>query len=140
MSIVTIVNDSPEFLELIREVLEAGDHEVRTLAGEASVESLVRTGPDLLIIDIRAGGPDELAGWGLVVEARKRAQLHRVPVIICTGDMRFVREHDAEIAALDATVLAKPFRIEDLEAAVTAALETAPAEPQLPPQEGTSPS
>jgi CheY-like chemotaxis protein len=68
MAVITVVNDSREFLELIGQVLEADEHEVRTLAGgEASVEALIRTQPDLLIIDVRTGGPDQLAGWALVV-------------------------------------------------------------------------
>jgi CheY-like chemotaxis protein len=136
MSSITVVNDSPEFLELINQVLEAQRHEVRTLAGgEGSIERLIETQPDLLIIDVRTGGPDQLAGWALVVDARQRAELHRVPVIICTGDLRFVREHDAEIRALDASVLGKPFRLDDLKAAVATALASAPAEPDLPARE-----
>jgi DNA-binding response OmpR family regulator len=130
---VTVVNDSPEFLRLVRRVLERDRFNVHTLAGErATLEQMIATDPDLLIVDIRAGEANSMAGWQLILEARRSPQLARVPVIICTADVGFVRQQDAAIRALDAAVLAKPFPLADLEAAVAASLASAPADSELP--------
>ncbi len=56
---VTVVNDNPEFLELMRELIEDERHVVTTIDGDRddALALVVASRPELLIIDLRNGRP-----------------------------------------------------------------------------------
>jgi CheY-like chemotaxis protein len=118
---ITVINDNPEFLDLMNALLEnnAG-YDVTTIDGDTiiGIEPIRGSRPDLLIIDLRLRR-DGLAGWDILLAIRKDAELAQLPIILCTGDLEGLREH-AEAITDDPMVatLQKPFHLDELEALV----------------------
>ena len=84
---ITVVNDSPEFLELVRDIL-ADEHYATTCIDGDDPNSLARvleSRPDLLIIDFRMGPGDH--GWEIAQQVRRTPSLEGLPVIVCSADV-----------------------------------------------------
>ena len=118
---ITVVNDNPEFLQLMETLLdENSGYDVTTIDGDTirDIEPIRTSQPDLLIIDLR-WRRDGLAGWDILLAVRQDPDLGELPIILCTGDVQGLEEH-AETIAQDSKVvtLEKPFQIADLEDAV----------------------
>jgi CheY-like chemotaxis protein len=113
---VTVVNDDPDFLALMDEVLDMLGHDGTAVrAGDASLESIADTRPELLILDLHLAG-DPLSGWVVAKAARRHPALVSVPIVIASGDHDFVREREEELKAMpDLHLLLKPFGIGDVE-------------------------
>ncbi len=131
---VTVVNDRPEFLDVMREILEPAGHEVTTMEGdELDVDQLAATQPDLLIIDLRLD-PEKsrLTGWDIIVLARADDRTGSVPIILCSADQIGTRDHGDELQALaDVHILLKPFALAEMEDLVRRLLARE-AEPTAP--------
>jgi len=115
---ITVVNDNPDFLELMHALLEEGSgYDVTTIDVDTidDVEPVRNSQPDLLIIDLR-WRRDGLAGWDILLAVRADAELRELPIILCTGDLRGLEEHAEEIAQ-DPKVetLPKPFQVKEME-------------------------
>ena len=120
MARVTVVNDNPEFLELMDEILEDDRYETTTIDGDRhdAVEAIVGSRPDLLIIDIRLGVEGD-HGWEIAKEVRERPEIMRLPVILCCADPFAVGELAEELdAARDVETLPKPFSVDQMTDAV----------------------
>ena len=117
-----MVNDTESFLTLIRDALH-DRYDVATLDGRGlTVDRLVATQPDLLMIDLVMRGR-ELSGWEIIQMCRNDERLRAVPIIVCSADLPQLRKRAAELAAIPSlTVLEKPFGLGDLDAVVEAAL------------------
>ena len=118
---ITVVNDNPEFLQLMETLLdENSGYDVTTIDGDTirDIEPIRTSQPDLLIIDLR-WRRDGLAGWDVLLAVRQDAELGELPIILCTVDAQGLEEH-AEAIAQDSKVvtLEKPFQIAELEDAV----------------------
>jgi CheY-like chemotaxis protein len=120
-----VVNDSPDFLAMMREVLEdEGGYEVATLdKSEGVVDEVSARPPDLLIIDIlfREGR----RGLEIADELASRAESARIPVLFCTALARANIADDVWNLLLTRgqRVLFKPFDIDDLLRAVRELLD-----------------
>ena len=115
---ITVINDNPEFLELMNALLEKNaGYDVTTIDGDEilDIEPIRRNRPDLLVIDLRLRR-DGLAGWDILLAIRQDAELEQLPIILCTGDLEGLKEH-AEAITEDPMVatLQKPFHVEELE-------------------------
>ena len=121
---VTVVNDTESFLTLIRDALH-DRYDVTTFNGEdVTADRLVGTRPSVLMIDLVMRGR-ELSGWDIIQMCRNDERLRKVPIIVCSADLRQLRQRAADLAAIGSlTVLEKPFGLGDLDAAVQTALET----------------
>lgn len=114
---VTVVNDNPDFLALMHDVLTADRYAVTVIDGDhiTSVAPIVASEPELLIIDLRLAS-DGLKGWSLLIEAIRSGALAEVPIIICTAAIAEVRGRAESIAELpNVEVLTKPFDLVELE-------------------------
>ena len=118
---ITVVNDNPEFLELMDALLEQGSgYVVTTIDGDQirDIEPIRVSEPDLLIIDLRLRR-DGLAGWDVLLAVRRDSQLGQLPIILCSGDVQGLQEHASAIADdPKVATLQKPFHIAELEALV----------------------
>jgi len=125
---LTVVNDSEEFLGVMSEVIREAGHRCTALKGETvTLDDIAASDPELLIIDLRLETGVLNDGWSIVVGARAHPRLADVPIIICSGDLQFMRERADEIAALaDVHSLAKPFRLAEVEDLVKRLLERQP--------------
>ena len=113
---LTVVNDSPELLELIGEILEGGHYET-TLIGDVHADlfqRICRSEPDLLVIDLRDGG-DAGHGWQMVQELRSTSGCEDLPVVLCSADIGALKEAAPGLQAAAGVVTVElPFRIDEL--------------------------
>ena len=117
---VTVVNDSPEFLALMGELLEAERYHASLIDadGISSIAPIRATEPDLLIVDLRLRGA-EISGWDVLQAIRSDPDLGELPVIICTADHVELRNRAEAMAEMpEVEVLLKPFEVDELDAMV----------------------
>lgn len=123
---ITVIDDSPAFLDLIRDVLEA-EHDVVTYNMVRSVEEIAASAPDLLLIDLHSAGPSGgLTGWEILALARSHPDLRAVPAIVCSADLAALREDRVRLLAHgDVQLIAKPFDIHAFEQTIERTLRLA---------------
>jgi DNA-binding response OmpR family regulator len=117
MARVTVINDSDDFLALMREILlEAGHRMTGFKAVEASIEDVVDTRPQLLIVDLRLQEKaQEISGWELIILARSHRELGNVPIILCTADVWELQKRAADLEQIAGVhVRPKPFNVEEM--------------------------
>jgi CheY-like chemotaxis protein len=128
---VFVIDDTPEFLTLVAELLRNSGYDVVTSSGDdIGVETLVQARPDLILLDLRLRAvTEQLSGIEFFHLIRAHRHLRRTPVIICSADLAQLRAH-GEALARDPRcwVLAKPFSLDEFEATLGAAL----GEPMTP--------
>ncbi len=120
---VAVVNDTEAIADLIEDLLKDRGQPVltRLLDGKATAEAILAAAPDLVFLGLRPRQRGD--GWDLLAAIRADPRLRDVPVILCTGDLRGLREREAEIAGDPRThVLEKPFGLEGFESTMEAAL------------------
>jgi CheY-like chemotaxis protein len=111
---ITVINDNPDFLELMRAILdEDAGYAVTVFAGDAtSVGEIAAADPDLIIVDLLLGGA---SGWEIVTLARADGRLADVPIVICSADVTALRDREAELQQIGKVhLLAKPFGIDEV--------------------------
>ncbi len=111
---ITVINDNPEFLELMSAILdEDAGYSVTTLTGDSTtIAEIAESSPDLMVVDLLLGGA---SGWEIVALARADERLMNLPIIICSADVIALREREAELADIgNVHVLPKPFGIADM--------------------------
>jgi len=122
---VTVVNDSPEFLELVRDIL--ADQRIPTVLvdGDApdALDRIRRSRPDILMLDLRMG-TETLHGWDIAQVIRRDPELAEVPILVCSADVAALKSIEDQ---LDDTrmvgTLTKPFSIDHLTEAIERLLE-----------------
>jgi len=117
MARVTVINDSSDFLDLMRDLLATMGHEMTGFeAVTASIEQVVDSEPDLLIVDlVLQDTPQVMSGWELLVLARSHRQLLSTPVILCSGDLRELDKRAADLEQIaNVHVLTKPFNVDEM--------------------------
>ena len=130
MARITVVNDYPDFVEMMTSILdEMAGHEVTGFdVSEATVDDLVETHPDLLIVDLDIA--DVVLGNGTKLDDRAAAALGPVPMIVCSGNIAALRERADEFGDLSNVYsLEKPFTLEVLTNLVERALYRAALSP-----------
>ena len=130
MARITVVNDYPDFVELMTSILdEMVGHEVTGFdASEVTLHDLVETRPQLLIVD--CGVADMLIGSGATLDDRTAATLGLLPIIVCSGDGPALRERaEAYDDLSNVYALEKPFTLDMLTDVVERALYRAALAP-----------
>ncbi len=111
---ITVLNDNAEFLELMSAILDddAG-YDVATFSeATTSVDDLVESRPDLVIVDLLLAGA---SGWEIVALSRADERLADVPIVVCSADVASLRERAGELERIgNVHVLVKPFGIDEL--------------------------
>lgn len=131
---ILVVNDTEEILELFRELLEEEGYRVTLLSfAQRELAPIEAAQPDLIILDLMFGS--ENLGWQLLEKLKLRRQTAGIPVVVCTAATRKVREIEGHLKAMGAILVAKPFDIDVLLAAVREALGDR-AQPPTPDGEG----
>jgi DNA-binding response OmpR family regulator len=141
MARVTVINDSSEFLALMRDLLNDLGHEmIGHESVKASIDGIVDEKPDLLIIDLRLGDtPQEVSGWELLVLARSHRQLRSVPVILCSADVWELKRRAEDLERVAGVyVRTKPFDIDEMGNLINRLLEAGPVASMVHPVEGTT--
>ncbi|MDQ4035558.1 MAG: response regulator [Chloroflexota bacterium] len=111
---ITVINDNPDFLELMRAILdEDAGYAVTLFAGDATATSeIAASDPDLIIVDLLLGGA---SGWEIVTLTRADPRFADVPVVICSADVTALKDRAEELERIGKVhVLAKPFGIDEV--------------------------
>lgn len=126
---IVVVNDTPEFLELMAEILHDARYPVTVIDGDRpnAVELIRAAVPAALIIDLRVGN-EELHGWDVIQAVRRDPGLCELPTLICSGDTRALARLEESIAGMRrVATITKPFNIDELLSSLGALLEREPA-------------
>jgi CheY-like chemotaxis protein len=126
---VVVVNDNPEFLELMADLLHDKRYPVTVIDGDRdNAVDLVRAAvPAAMIIDLRLG-KDELHGWQVLQEVRSDPELSELPTLICSGDVQALAQLEEELLGMRrVATITKPFNIDELFEKLERLLEREPA-------------
>ncbi len=108
-NVVLVVDDDPDILEALSEILEAEGFEIRRARnGKEALERLEPDPPNLILLDLMMPVMD---GWEFAQRMRQRPRVSSIPIIVLSAD-RNVGNKAAEIGAMGH--LAKPFELNDL--------------------------
>lgn len=114
---VFAVNNSPEFLDIVRELLQDERYNVTTTnAGAATFDEIVALHPDLLVVDLAV--TDETS-WLLLERLQAEPATRHTPIIVTSTDPKLLAQAQAESARYGGErFIAKPMNLEDLLGAV----------------------
>lgn len=114
---ILVVNDTQEILDLFRDIFEEEGYEVFLYSYTFNdLVEIKRVKPDLVILDYLIGGEDY--GWQMLQKLKMDQATANIPVIVCTGALRQVRELEGHLKEKGVAVVLKPFDIDDLLRAV----------------------
>jgi DNA-binding NtrC family response regulator len=117
MARVTVINDSPDFLALMREAITELGHEMTGMeAVGTNIEDVVSSRPDLLMVDLRLENkPQEISGWEMIVLAKAHRDLLDVPVILATADVWEIKQRAKDLEQIAGVhVRTKPFDMDEM--------------------------
>src|SRR5438874_4208800 len=111
---IMVVNDTQEILELFREILEkeAGYKAVLTSFEPQMLERVKEIRPDLIISDHVFG--EEKIGWQFIQRLKMDRDTANIPVIVCSGAIKELKEMEGYLTQKNIGVLYKPFDIDEL--------------------------
>ncbi len=119
---ILAVDDEPQVLEALTNILETRGYRVRTAPnGAMALDAVAAERPDILLLDLAMPGVN-----GVEVCRRLRAFSH-VPILVLSA----LGDEDQKVKALDAGAddyITKPFGVEELLARIRAALRRADAQ------------
>jgi twitching motility two-component system response regulator PilH len=123
---ISVINDNPEFLELMSAILdEDAGYDVTLFGGEGtSIAEIAASEPDLVIVDLVLGGA---SGWEIVALSRADPYLADRPILVCSADVSALREKADELERIGGVhVLEKPFSIDEITEVVERLIGRAP--------------
>ena len=104
-----VVDDDPDILEALAEILESEGFDVRRARnGLEALERLSESAPNLILLDLMMPVMD---GWEFAQQMRQNPVAPSVPIIVLSAD-RNVSSKARDIGAVGH--LAKPFELNDL--------------------------
>ena len=120
---IFVANDDKDLLDLMKALLEDEGYSIETLksAGNAYKE-IAEYLPDLLILDIMLD--NEGSGWLVLEKVKLNPKTIHIPVIICSGAVKEVRDSADRLQRMGCFIIEKPFSIYELLAAVSQALSS----------------
>ena len=116
---IFVVTGAPDFLNLVRELLQGEDFNVTTTNYVPETFDVVAAlDPDLLIVDLEIGMQ---AGWDLLEQLRTGAATRGLPVILASTEPYLLEQARADADRYGShRVFVKPFDVPDLVATVHA--------------------
>ena len=124
---ITVVNDTPDFLDLVHDILEGDRYDTTLIDGdrEDALALIRESRPDLLMIDLRLSH-DGLEGWDIAQEVRRDPVFAGIPVLVCSADMVAMEELEGQLSATrGVATLRKPFGVDELVEAIERLLRAA---------------
>lgn len=121
---ITIVNDSPEFLNLMVEFLSDEGYDVIAFPKhQGAYEQIKATMPDIVMCDLIFGTLP--AGWAVIDMLYLDPQTRVIPLIVCSAATKEMQEMAPSLAAKGIVWVEKPFELERLLEILTAIHDTA---------------
>jgi CheY-like chemotaxis protein len=112
---ILIVEDSAVIWRLIRATLEDFGELSWEADGISGLETVRRTLPDLVILDI---GLPQMDGWGVLAGMRGDESTRRIPVLVLTAHADGASREKARTGGANA-FMTKPFRPSDLRSTIS---------------------
>lgn len=110
---ITVINDDTAFLQLMGDLLRGEGYDVVVWKeGDTAYEMVKRDQPDLIVLDIRLGKPEE--GWQLLELFKLDLTTRHIPIIVCSADTVLLRAKEGRLQELGCETLEKPFDIDEL--------------------------
>lgn len=123
MKRIVVVDDEPSVGVAVRDLLASEGFEIDTpLDPQAALPELLRSAPDLVILDVNMPG---MSGWELCSLLRRQSTTRTVPVLFLTG-RREVRDRITAMQVGGSDYLAKPFGADELRRKVRSLLKDRP--------------
>lgn len=119
---VAVVDNSPELLALLGEVLRLDGMDVYLFDGGTTLRDIQESTPEVLVMDLGLES-DGLTGMEMIRQVRSDGPLRDVPIVVCSAALGEVRAHEDELNRMaHLFVLSKPFSLDQLESCVGEAL------------------
>ena len=134
---ILVIDDSQDLMDAFEELLtEAGYCVSLQATGLQDLAAVKRVRPDLIISDYRDHVPAKAThGWQFLQQLKLDRETAAIPLIICTTSSALARDHGDWLRANDVQVIAKPFDVEEILAAVARAIGAADADLATPAKE-----
>jgi len=115
-----VVNDAPDDLCLLKEMLSREKREVATFStGAMALKAAVDNPPDLILLDVKM---PEMDGYQVCSRLKENVRLKHVPVIFL-GASNCSKEKIRAFRSGGADYIPKPFQVEEVQARVAAYLD-----------------
>lgn len=128
---ILVINDTPEILDLFRDLLTSEGYTVATNRFATNLGEVLAQAreiePNLIVLDFIIGG--EPLGWQFLQMLRMDRQTKEVPVVVCTAAADLVRELGGHLDQMHVGVVLKPFDIDQLLEVIGRLLEPGPYTP-----------
>lgn len=112
MRAILVINDSPEFLELMHDFLSEEGYAPAVHAHAEGVLDKVRAvRPALIVLDLVLGDAD---GWIVLTQLRADDDARAIPVILCTAAAEQTRQQHKLLATTGVRVIEKPFDLDHM--------------------------
>jgi DNA-binding response OmpR family regulator len=122
---ILVVNDTPEILDIFRELLEGEGYEVVLYSfAIMDMQEVLRIEPDLVLLDYVFGS--EKLGWQMLQKLRMTRETEGIPIVICTAATREVHDIEGYLQSQGIRVVPKPFNIGTLLDTVRLSLRSDP--------------
>ncbi len=119
--IVAVIDDSPQVIDFVAAMLEDEGYQVAAWQTGAGAHAFLRAVmPAVVILDMRMETPD--AGLTVLEAIRDDPATHALPVTLSSVRGSYLAEQAERLAALGCALLPKPYRADDLLAAVERAI------------------
>ena len=110
---ITVVNDHPEFLDLMAEFLNEEGYDVTTLAKHQGAFAQIKgSKPDIVICDLLFDNMP--AGWAMLDMLYLDPDTRPIPIVLCSAATKMVEEVSPSLSAKGIRWLEKPFELEKL--------------------------
>jgi CheY-like chemotaxis protein len=111
---ILVVNDTQEILELFRAILEeeAGYRVTLTSIQPQMLDIVKEVKPDLIISDHVFG--EEKVGWQFLQRLKMDRETANIPLIVCSGAVKELKEIEGYLTSKGIGVLYKPFDVDEL--------------------------
>src|SRR4051812_43549031 len=109
---IVVINDTEEILELFRTILhEEAGYEVTLLSFHPQIMgNILEMKPDLIISDHVFG--EEKTGWQFIQKLKMTRETADLPVIVCSGAVKELKDMEGYLISKNVGILYKPFDID----------------------------
>src|SRR5436305_13434444 len=110
---ILVINDTQEILDLFRIILEEEGYRVTALGfAVEDLRKIIETAPDLVILDLVFDR--EYVGWQTLQKMKMHRETEKIPVLVCTAEVRKAQDIQGYLAEKGVGLLLKPFDIDEL--------------------------
>lgn len=109
---ILVINDNPEFLEMIQDFLADEGYDVGVFPkSQGAIDRIRQLMPDVVVLDVMFGHAAE--GWALLDMIKLDPATKDLPVLLCTAATKEVREVAPSLDAKGISYLEKPFELQE---------------------------